>query len=122
SDGEQSRTPIPWERIDEFAPTISLYRRLIALRRGHPALAEGGIRWLHVSDEAVAFVREHAAECVLVLATRALTTVDLDGELPDDAELLFAENGELPLPWSGGRVSTAGPTFVAWRLPGVALP
>jgi alpha-glucosidase len=122
SDGEQSRTPIPWERIDEFAPTISLYRRLIALRRGHPALAEGGIRWLHVSDEAVAFVREHAAECVLVLATRALAAVDLAGELPEDAELLLAENGGAPVAVAGGSVSTAGPAFVAWRLPGVTLP
>jgi alpha-glucosidase len=122
SDGEQSRTPIPWERIDEFGPTISLYRRLIALRRGHPALGEGGIRWLHVSDEAVAFVREHAAECVLVLATRGIAAVDLVGELPEDAELLLAENGGAPVAVAAGSVSTAGPAFVAWRLPGVTLP
>ncbi len=122
ADGEQARTPIPWERVGEHADTIELYRRLIALRRAHPAIAEGGIRWVHVSDEAVAFVREAAAERVLVLATRTLTSVDLGTELPDDAELLLAENGGAPVPWSEGRVSTAGPAFAAWRLPGVELP
>lgn len=122
ADGEEARTPIPWDRVGEYAETIDLYRRLIALRRGHPALAGGGIRWLHASDEAVAFVREAAEECVLVLATRSLTSVDLAGELPDDAELLLAENGGAPVPWADGHVSTAGPAFAAWRLPGVTMP
>ena len=82
ADGEESRTPMPWDRVGESAETIDLYRRLIALKREHPALNGGGIRWLHASDEAVAFVRESAEECVLVLATRSAVEVDLAGELP----------------------------------------
>jgi len=117
SDGEEARTPMPWDRADEFAPTVDLYRRLIAMKREHPALNGGGIRWLHASKEAVAFVRESAEECVLVVAARDAAEVDLAGELPDDAVLL-----EGSAAWSAGLVHVPGPAFLAWRLPGVALP
>lgn len=118
-DGEHSRTPLPWGRIGEpeFAEPIALYRRLAALRRGHPALSEGGIRWLHASPDAVAFVRESADEAVLVVAARSACVVELAGELPDSAELV-----EGAATWSAGRVPTEGPAFLAWRLPGVELP
>jgi len=117
SDGEESRTPIPWASIGDHADTIALYRRLIALKRAHPALNGGGIRWLHASDDAVAFVRESVSECVLVVAARGITTVDLGHELPDDAALI-----EGSVAFDGGRVAIAGPTFAAWQLPGVELP
>jgi len=117
SDGEQSRTPIPWGSIGDHADTIALYRRLIALKREHPALNGGGIRWLHASDDAVAFVRESATECVLVVAARGITMIDLDDELPDDAPLI-----EGSVAFEGGKVAIAGPTFAAWQLPGVDLP
>ncbi|MGN6325622.1 glycoside hydrolase family 13 protein [Pseudolysinimonas sp.] len=122
-DGEESRTPIPWDRAGDptVAATIALYRRLIALKRAHPALNGGGIRWLAVADDAVAFVRETAEECVLVVAARAITVLDLGDELPDDAELVASEApGDVA--WEAGRVAVPGPTFAAWRLPGVALP
>jgi alpha-glucosidase len=117
ADGEESRTPIPWSQVGESASSIELYRRLIALKRSHPALNGGGIRWLSASDEAVAFVRESAEECVLVVASRSAAQVSLGGELPDDAELL-----EGSIAWSGGRLATPGPVFLAWGLPGVELP
>ena len=78
------------------ADTIALYRRLIALKRAHPALNGGGIRWLHVSDDAVAFVRESAEECVLVVAARAITVIDLGAALPDDAPLIEGD-----VAWAG---------------------
>ncbi len=117
SDGEESRTPMPWSRIDEAADTIALYKRLIALKRDHPVLSGGGIRWLYASDDAVAFVRESADEAVLVVAARAITTVELGDELPDDA---LAIEGEVA--WEGGRVAIPGPTFAAWSLPGIQTP
>ena len=118
-DGEHSRTPLPWARADEpeFAEPMALYRRLIGLRRAHPVLNGGGIRWLHASAEAIAFVRESAEESVLVLAARGSCTVELGVELPDDAELL-----EGTATWQAGSVSTDGPQFLAWRLPGIPLP
>jgi len=117
ADGEQARTPIPWDRVAEYADSIALYRRMIALRRSHPALAGGGIRWLHASDEAVAFVRESPEERVLVVAARSSAAIDLGDELPDAAQLL-----EGTAAWSGGRVAVEGPAFLAWRVPAVALP
>lgn len=117
ADGEEARTPMPWDGVDDAADTIDLYRRLIALKRERPALNGGGIRWLHASDEAVAFVRESAEECVLVVATRSESEVDLAGELPDDAQLL-----EGSVTWNAGLVHVPGPAFLAWRLDGVALP
>ncbi|WP_051191676.1 glycoside hydrolase family 13 protein [Microbacterium luticocti] len=126
-DGEMSRTPIPWERIDEpeIAERIGLYRDLIGLRRRFQALRTGGLRWLHVDDETVVFVRESATDSVLVLASRG----DVDVELPTpaviggaaaeavfgDATLGVARDGSVVL-------SAEGPVFAAWALPGVVAP
>src|SRR5690606_28300296 len=106
ADGEQARTPIPWARIDDHAEPIALYRRMIALRRAHPALNGGGMRWVHVADDAVAFVREAPSECVLVVAARDAVQLELGAELPDAAEPLEGE-----VPWSRGRLATPGPAF-----------
>ena len=62
-------------------------------------------------------MRESAEESVLVLAARGSCTVELGVELPDDAELL-----EGTATWQAGSVSTDGPQFLAWRLPGIPLP
>lgn len=127
ADGELSRTPIPWgtESNPDVAARISLYRDLIALRHRHPALQTGGFRWVHVDDESVAFVRESAAETILVLAARGNADAALDaGALPGvsaaevlfgDATLAVADDGSVLL-------SADGPAFAVWALPGVAVP
>ncbi|GAA2973782.1 alpha-glucosidase [Microbacterium terrae] len=127
ADGESSRTPIPWgsETDAAVAERLALYRDLIALRRAHPVLATGGLRWVHVDDAAVAFVRESAGESALVLAARG----DVDVELPagavigaagadavfGDATLGVADDGAVVL-------SAEGPAFAVWMLPGVDAP
>jgi len=116
-DGEESRQPMPWGSFAADAEPLATYRRLIALRRAHPALNGGGMRWLHASEEAVAFVREAAEESVLVLAARSATSVDLGAELPA-AAVLVEGSAEV----AGGVVRTAGPAFLAWALPGIPLP
>lgn len=126
-DGEMSRTPIPWDRVDdpEVAERIGLYRSLIGLRRSHPVLGDGGLRWLHIGAEGIVFVRESADETLLVVAARD----DLDVELPapalpgaatatplfGDATLGVAADGSVV-------VSAGGPVFAVWSLPGVAAP
>ena len=45
--------------------------RLIALRRSSDALARGGIRYAHVGDDAIAYLRERGDERLLCLAARA---------------------------------------------------
>jgi len=114
-DGEDSRQPMPWTRpaTPEVIERLGLYRRLIALRRAHPVLADGGLRWLAADDDAIAFVREGAAESVLVVAARAAARVELGDELPDDAEPVEGAPA-----WAGGTVLLDGPALLAWRLPG----
>jgi alpha-glucosidase len=126
-DGEASRTPMPWGTENEpaVAERLALYRDLIALRRAHPALATGGLRWLHVDDETVVFVRESAEESVLVLASTGDVDIELSGaalpgaasavELYGRATLGTASDG-------GVLISAEGPVFAAWALPGVVAP
>jgi len=114
-DGEHSRSPLPWNAVDEASTYIELYRSLIHLRRAHPALNEGGIRWLHASDDVLIYVREHADECVLVVAARDSFDVELD--LPAEPQTLWGE-----LDATASRVRGNGPAFGAWLLPGIALP
>ncbi|GAA1524122.1 alpha-glucosidase [Agromyces terreus] len=139
-DGEASRTPMPWgtEASPEVAPVLEAYRALLRLRREHPVLSTGGIRWLAVGDDALVFVRETADASVLVFAARAAAALEVDGvALPalgaaamggaggsgaaDAASTLF---GDGRLEASAGLLclTADGPGFTAWLLPGVASP
>ncbi len=69
--GENSRTPLPWNNERPNDPSlIDVYAGLSALRKANPALVDGSMRFLYASAEAVLFVREHKKQSVLVLATR----------------------------------------------------
>jgi alpha-glucosidase len=69
--GEDSRTPFPWHDEARWdTGTLGAYRSLLGVRRSSPALATGGLRWMHVGNDAVAFVREHPSETVLVIVAR----------------------------------------------------
>ena len=50
--------------------THAAYQSLLGMRRSSPALATGGLRWLHAGTDALAFVREHPDESVLVVVSR----------------------------------------------------
>ncbi|WP_167137142.1 glycoside hydrolase family 13 protein [Diaminobutyricimonas sp. TR449] len=131
-DGEHSRTPIPWDRVGEpdVSPTLSLYESLIGLRRAHPVLSTGGLRWLHVSDDVLVFVRESADESVLVCASRAGFDVELEPGAVVGEPLPLVELAETSVPGEPIlaetapqlRLAAAGAVFAAWRLPGVAVP
>lgn len=135
--GEHARVTMPWSQIDAGGgpdwdqQTFEVYRALIALRRGSRALREGGLRWLVVEDDAIAYLRETADERVLVLAARGpWSGAELPGHLlaagerPQNlyggAELALTGPGPQP---SGAGSQPAGlllpadgPTFQAWRL------
>lgn len=69
--GEDSRTPFPWHDRDAWdMATLKVYRSLLTLRRSSIALAEGGLRWLHAGTDAIAFVREHPRESILIVVAR----------------------------------------------------
>jgi alpha-glucosidase len=132
--GEHSRTPIPWDRVDDYAPTIDLYAAHLRLRREHPALATGSLRWLHVGDDALVFVRELERETVLVLAARDDADIALDGidastavRLIGDADLRVdarADSRADATVASGvaARIQSTGMTFTVWALPGIDTP
>ncbi len=127
-DGEASRTPIPWGSQTDaaVAPVLDTYASLIAMRRAHPVLATGGIRWLAVEDDAVAFVRESGTESVLVFAARAggslsFAASTLDTNVTDDATHLHG-SGRLAASDGLMHLSADGPSFAAWLLPGVDAP
>ena len=70
--GEDARRPMPWSRPETWDTGLfDGYRELIAMRRTSRALARGGIRYAHVSADAIAYVREASGDTVLCLATRA---------------------------------------------------
>lgn len=116
--GEDARRTMPWSHPESWdTELLEGYRRLVSLRRSSPALARGGIRYAHVSDDAIAYLREVPGETVLCLAARAeheplrLPLVALGGEAldtlaGDDARI---EGATAVLP-------AHGPAFHAWRV------
>ena len=128
--GEHSRTTMPWAVIDghQTDPRVELdlidiYRSLFAARREYVALRRGGIRFLHIEDDALVFERVHADASVIVhLARDAHEPIRipadalLGGTKGSDSEPLLslgdaratAEDGDLVLSASG-----AGSTLVA---------
>ncbi|MBH0117276.1 glycoside hydrolase family 13 protein [Salinibacterium sp. NG253] len=147
-DGEISRTPIPWgtETDPAVAPTLDVYRELIALRRELPTLSHGGLRWLHVADDALVFVREDAAATVLVVVARSPLTVTLPanalgveltamedaapagtfGSAKNEADVaspaFLSGDATLTSAAAGLTISAAARTCAIWTLPGVENP
>jgi alpha-glucosidase len=124
-DGEHSRTPIPWDALANAEPlateTVALYSELIALRRAHIALNNGGIRWLHVGDDVLAYVREHESESVLVVAARADFAFSLEADaVAGEATTLYG-SARLSTDAGGWAVTGTGPSFTVWQLPGIRI-
>jgi len=109
--GEDARRTMPWGRRDTWDTAfLEEVRALVALRRSSDALARGGIRYVHVSDDAVAYLRETREERLLCLAARAphdpITTPFTT------LETLYGEDAE------GGVLPADGPAFHIWRIHG----
>lgn len=70
--GEDSRRPMPWAHPQSWdTQTLAAYRALARLRRDSPALAEGGLRWVHAGVDSLTFLRESPEQRLLVHAVRA---------------------------------------------------
>jgi alpha-glucosidase len=117
--GEDARRTMPWQRPETWdSVLLGEYRRLIALRRSSDALARGGIRYAHIGDDAVAYLRETGSERLLCLAVRADTNplrLSLDELGCRELEPLVGgacgsgPQGMVSLP-------SEGPSFHVWRL------
>jgi alpha-glucosidase len=115
--GEDARRTMPWDRPESWdRELLDEYRRLIALRRSSDALARGGIRYAHVTDDAIAYLRETHDERLLCIATReaASLRIPLHALGAASAEAL---HGDEPTHDGGAlSLSAPGPSFHVWRL------
>jgi alpha-glucosidase len=116
--GEDARRTMPWASPERWdTELLAEYRSLIALRRESEALARGGIRYAHVGDDAIAYLRETAAERLLCLAARAKhepVRLPLAALGASELETLYGADarvvrGDVFLPGDG-------PAFHVWRL------
>ena len=88
--GEDGRRTMPWAHRDAWDhETLAAYGALARLRREHPALTVGGLRWAYADDDCVAYLREHADETLLVVARRTAGQSPALNELTHDAGLLL---------------------------------
>jgi alpha-glucosidase len=107
--GEDSRRPMPWG-ADWDAELLDAFKRLAHLRRSSVALARGGIRYLHASADAVAYLRETRDERLLCLAARA-THQPIRTPFTS-LETLYGEDAR------EGVLPADGPSFHLWRIHG----
>ena len=77
--GEDARRTINWtDRSNWDYDFFEQVKKLVSIRRSSSALAFGGLRWVEVKDDHVAFLRESKKEVVLVVVARKKTKIDLD--------------------------------------------
>lgn len=82
--GADTWLPIPaeWRGLtveaqrDDEASMLTLYRRALEIRRAHPALGDGTLRWLDAPDGVLVFARDPGFVCAVNLTDRP---VEVDG-------------------------------------------
>jgi len=116
--GEDGRRTMPWGDPESWDTQLfESYRELIALRRSHDALADGGLRHVHVGDDAIAYLRESPSERILCLASRAPHApirVGLDALETEGIETLVGS--DVALDGESLTLPSDGPAFHAWAL------
>lgn len=130
ANGEASRTPMPWDSLSrEHRDLHDAVACLGRLRRDVPALVEGGLRWLYAQGDVLAYVREHVAGSVLVVACRAdfdgvSVPLELLGVPLDGPAIGLWSMGSIAADWSAETLAFrgAGPGIGLWLLPGVSAP
>ncbi len=119
--GEQGRRPFPWDAPESWQQeTLQAYRQLASLRGREATLQVGGLRWIHVDADRIAYLRETPEESALVsLARRAGSPVRLPKRSlgMHDGQQLETLYGALNLADDGAYVTIpgAGPAAGIWR-------
>jgi alpha-glucosidase len=73
--GEDARRTINWDDLSTWDMTLlEEFKKLISIRKERDALINGGLRWIFVSPDAMAFIRESKKESILVYVSRAATS------------------------------------------------
>jgi alpha-glucosidase len=77
--GEDSRRTIDWDHPERWNENLhSGFKKLISIRKSHDALINGGLRWIHVAEDSLAYIRESKKESILVFASRGAVKAKLD--------------------------------------------
>ncbi len=99
--GEDSRRTMPWEHPQDWdRETLAAYRALTRLRRDHEVLRRGGLRWAHVAEDAMVFLRELSGVTALVVACRAgegsvvLPSAALGAAPGSTSQVVFSDGGD----------------------------
>jgi alpha-glucosidase len=107
--GEDARRTMPWSAPERWDGTLlDAYRALARLRRDSDALARGSLRYVHVADDAVAYLRETAGERLLCLAARAAH--EPIATPFERLETLYGGDAR------GGVLPADGPAFHVWKV------
>jgi len=111
---EDARRTMPWGDTDRWDTlTLRMFRDLLRLRRNHPALVHGGLRFAWCDADRIAFWRETREERLLVLAARSYgVAVAVEGAA--GAVNVHGGAGDVP---EDDLLPPDGPTFQVWRLP-----
>jgi len=98
TDGEDGRRTMPWQDQDSWdRRTAAVYAALAALRKEHPALTRGGLRWVRIGTDDLAFLREHPRETLLVSLTRdGAPEAELPGVVRRERLYSVGESGRSP--------------------------
>jgi cyclomaltodextrinase len=109
-----TRRTILWDRPETWdMHTLALHKRLISMRRAHPALRTGAYRRLYADADVYAFARADADETLLVAVNVAeaprSVVVPSAGDFDDRAKLTTIY-GEGAAEVSGGRININLPT------------
>ena len=75
--GEDARRTIDWDRNEWDLEFFEEVKKLTRIRRNSSALADGGLRWVVVEDDLIAYLRESKTERILVVVARAKAKLDL---------------------------------------------
>ena len=107
--GEDARRTMPWDdRARGHGAARARTATLVGLRRSSDALARGGIRYLHVSADAVPYLRE-SRESACSASRPARRTTRSPSRSPQ-LETLYGEDAR------DGVLPADGPAFHVWRI------
>ena len=77
--GENGRRTIDWENKNNWnGDLLEGYKELIKIRNSSHALRFGGLRWVAIEDDYIAYLRESKRESVLVFVSRKGVNAKLD--------------------------------------------
>ena len=77
--GEDSRRTINWDdRSGWDVDFYNLVKKLIKLRKESPALINGGLRWVAVEENYLAYLRESKDQSLLILIARSAVKAEID--------------------------------------------